>query len=76
MHAEYANGVGQTALVTGASAGIGVDLAERFAQDGYNVILAARTESALRDVADRLATTYAITATPIPADLGAVGRAL
>ena len=42
-------------------------------QDGYDVILAARTESALRDVADRLAKTYSITATPIAADLGAIG---
>ena len=66
-------GHGQTALVTGASAGIGVDLAECFAQDGYNVILAARTESALRDVAERLTTTYGITATPIAVDLGAIG---
>jgi short-subunit dehydrogenase len=66
-------GEGQTALVTGASAGIGVDLAECFAKDGYNVILAARTESALRDVAERLAKTYKITATPIAADLQAQG---
>jgi len=63
----------QTALVTGASAGIGVDLAECFAKDGYNLILAARTESALREVADRLAKTHGITATPIAADLGAIG---
>jgi len=67
------NGEGQTALVTGASAGIGVDLAECFAKDGYNVILAARTESALREVAERLAKTYKISATPIAADLGAIG---
>src|SRR5256885_1441623 len=66
-------GDGQTALVTGASAGIGVDLAECFAADGYNLILTARTESALRDVADRLAKTYGITATPIALDLGAIG---
>jgi short-subunit dehydrogenase len=64
---------GQTALVTGASVGIGVDLAECFANDGYDVILAARTESALRVVADRLAKTYAIRATPIAADLGVIG---
>ncbi|HUR36120.1 MAG TPA: SDR family oxidoreductase [Vicinamibacterales bacterium] len=66
-------GRGQTVLVTGASAGIGVDLAECFAADGYNVIAAARTESALREVAGRLAQTYGITATPITADLGAIG---
>jgi len=66
-------GHGQTALVTGASTGIGVDLAECFAKDGYNVILAARTESALRQIAERLSTTYRITATPIAVDLGAIG---
>ena len=47
-------GSGQTALVTGASAGIGIDLAECFARDGYDLILAARTERALSEVADRL----------------------
>ncbi|MCE9522659.1 MAG: SDR family oxidoreductase [Alphaproteobacteria bacterium] len=71
--ARARKGEGQTALVTGASAGIGVDLAECFAKDGYDVILAARTESALREVAERLAKTYKITATPIAADLQAQG---
>ena len=66
-------GDGQTALVTGASVGIGVDLAECFAADGYDVILAARTESALRAVADRLASTFGIKATPLTADLGVIG---
>ena len=66
-------GSGQTALVTGASAGIGVDLAECFASGGYDLVLAARTESALQEVADRLARTYDITATPIGADLQAIG---
>src|SRR4051812_49655715 len=71
--ARTRRGEGQTALVTGASAGIGVDLAECFAEDGYNLILTARTESALREVADRLAKTYAIAAVPIAADLSAIG---
>src|SRR4051794_41889155 len=71
--ARTRRGEGQTALVTGASAGIGVDLAECFAEDGYNLILTARTESALREVADRLAKTYAIAAVPIAADLAAIG---
>src|SRR3954464_13288362 len=70
---ETRRGHGQTALITGASAGIGVDLAECFAGDGYDVILAARTESALRQVADRLGQTYGVTATPIAADLQAIG---
>ena len=63
-------GAGQTALITGASAGIGVDLAECFAKGGYDLILAARTESALKDVGDRLARSYNVKITPIAADLG------
>ena len=71
-------GDGQTALVTGASMGIGVDLADCFAADGYDVILTARSEPALRVLADRLAKDHRVTATPIAADLGAPdgGRAL
>src|ERR1700761_3193092 len=66
-------GDGQTALVTGASMGIGVDLAECFARDGYDLILTARSEAALQEVAARLANTYKIKATAIPGDLGAIG---
>lgn len=66
-------GTGQTALVTGASMGIGVDLAECFAKDGYDLILTARSEAALKEVAARLATAHGIQATPITADLGVPG---
>jgi uncharacterized protein len=71
--ARKRKGDGQTALVTGASMGIGVDLAECFAKDGYDLILAARSEAALKEVAVRLADKYKIKATPIVADLGQVG---
>jgi short-subunit dehydrogenase len=66
-------GDGQTALITGASAGIGVDLAECFAEDGYDLILAARTGSALREVADRLSSRHGINASAITVDLEVIG---
>ena len=66
-------GAGLTALVTGASAGIGVDIAECLAKDGYDLILTARTEAALQEVAGRLASTYDVKAAAITGDLGAHG---
>jgi hypothetical protein len=66
-------GAGQTALVTGASSGIGVDLAECFARDGYDLLLTARSSGALSEVALRLARSYGVKATPIPNDLGVAG---
>lgn len=66
-------GSGQTALITGASAGIGVDVAECFARGGYDLIITARTESALKDVADRLAKTYGVNVATAAGDLAAIG---
>jgi uncharacterized protein len=66
-------GEGQTALVTGASAGIGVDLAECFARDGYDLILTARSEGALAEVANRLAGEHGVKTHVIAQDLGAHG---
>ncbi|HSZ75210.1 MAG TPA: SDR family NAD(P)-dependent oxidoreductase, partial [Rhizomicrobium sp.] len=66
-------GTEQTALITGASVGIGMELAECFAKDGYDVILAARTENALKEVADRIAKAHGVKAVPIAVDLGVPG---
>lgn len=66
-------GDGQTALITGASSGIGLGLAECFAKNGYNVILAARSEGALKEIAGRLSRENNIQATPIAIDLGVPG---
>jgi uncharacterized protein len=63
----------QTALVTGASMGIGVDLAECFARGGYDLILAARSAAALRDVADRLTRTHAVKVDVFTVDLAERG---
>lgn len=43
-----------TVLITGASRGLGVEIARRFAEEGLNLILAARSEGALETVAEEL----------------------
>jgi short-subunit dehydrogenase len=54
-----------TALITGASSGIGADLARLFARDGYDLVLVARREEKLHELAKELG----VTATVIAADL-------
>ncbi|HEX3949820.1 MAG TPA: SDR family oxidoreductase [Steroidobacteraceae bacterium] len=66
-------GAGQTVLITGASMGIGVDLAECFAKDGYDLILSARSEPALREVAARLSANHGIKAQIFAVDLAERG---
>lgn len=57
------------ALITGASSGIGKALAENFARDGYDVILAARSVEKMQSHAADLQSRYGITALAIAADL-------
>jgi hypothetical protein len=71
--ARKRKGDGQTALVTGASYGIGMDLAECFAKDGYNLILTARSADALKQAADKFAAQYKVAVATIPLDLGTPG---
>lgn len=65
-------GTGQTALITGASAGIGVDLADCFAASGYDLIITARSQPALQEVADRITKAHGVKVTVISSDLGAI----
>jgi len=44
------NNNSKTALITGASGGIGYELAKLFARDGYNLVLVARSESKLDQI--------------------------
>jgi short-subunit dehydrogenase len=66
-------GEGQTALVTGASGGIGLELARCFARDGYSLVLAARSEEALKAAAAKIAAEFSVSATPIVHDLAVPG---
>jgi len=57
------------ALITGASKGIGKELAESFAKRKYNLLLVARTEKLLAETADKLQKNYGITANYLAIDL-------
>ena len=59
---------GHIALVTGASSGIGAELALMLATEGANVVLVARRSDQLQEVADRVRRA-GVEALPIPADL-------
>lgn len=59
----------QTALVTGASSGIGWELADVIAADGYDVVLVARREERLRERAAALEAEHDIEATVVAQDL-------
>ena len=48
----------KTALITGASSGIGLELAHLFARDGYRLVLVARNRGALRELATELQSRY------------------
>jgi len=57
------------AVITGASSGIGKALAFEFAAGGFNVLLAARNEAALNDVATQCRTMYGVETEVIASDL-------
>lgn len=59
----------KTALITGASSGIGLALANVFAVHGYNLVLVARNQETLQSTSDTLKKKYHIKVTFIPADL-------
>jgi len=59
----------QTALVTGASEGIGLEFCKILAGRGYNLILVARRERKLNEIALELSQSHGIQCTVVAADL-------
>lgn len=58
-------------VITGASAGIGRELAFQFAKNGHDLILVSRTQSTLDDLRIELEDIHKISALVVPQDLGA-----
>lgn len=65
----------QKALITGASGGIGKELAFVMAKAGHDLVLVARNKQALSDVKKEIETTYKVTVSIYAADLSIAGSA-
>ena len=59
----------RTALITGASAGLGLEFANQLARDGIDLVLVARRREKLEAAAESLREKYAVTVTSVVADL-------
>src|SRR5215469_3925708 len=60
---------GKTALVTGASEGIGMAIARKLSEEGVRVAICARTESKLKPTAEEISRATGLEVVPITADL-------
>ena len=60
----------ETALITGASAGIGLELARLFAADKSNLVLVARRKDRLEELAEELRRQSGFKVRTLAADLG------
>lgn len=63
----------KTVLITGVSGGIGKELADRFARDGYEMVLVARSEAKILELATHYQMRYDVGVTVIAKDIAAPG---
>jgi uncharacterized protein len=63
------NAHSKTALITGASFGIGMEFARIFAREGYNLVLVARNADRLRQLASELEKTHSTRSLILAVDL-------
>lgn len=73
LHLMTTSTVPATALVTGASSGLGLEMARQLAAHGANLILVARSAGKLQELAQELTSRYNIQVHVLPADLNAPG---
>jgi len=60
---------GKTAIITGASGGIGKAIGETLAQEGMNLVIAARGKEILRQIAKEFSRKYDVKVVPVPCDV-------
>ncbi len=70
-----AAGARPTALVTGASSGIGLELSRLLAREGYDLVVTARRLDRLEELAEGLRESHGCQVLPIESDLGSPGAA-
>jgi NAD(P)-dependent dehydrogenase (short-subunit alcohol dehydrogenase family) len=59
----------KVAVITGASVGIGLAVAQGLAAEGAHVVMAAREPERLREAADRVAADHGVRTLPVPCDV-------
>lgn len=66
---EYFNLKGQVAIVTGCSAGLGVQMAKALANQGANIVCVARRQNLIDEVAKDLKETYGVETLAVKCDI-------